>query len=151
MEKIKSNEEYKMQVACKQVYTILNLYNHELLSLRIPCNVLDNLRNNSAKDYEYNITCGNFNPDNLTEEALALLLVLFDEYFASQAQKDIINRFLNPSISINYDSSVLFKSTNNKDVPSFENKNTQECKDLIVCKSNIIKILINKIKSIFLK
>ena len=149
MEKIKSNVEYEMQVACKQVYTILNLYNQELLSLRIPCDVLDNLRNNSAQDYEYNITCGNFNPDDLTEEALALLLVLFDEYFASQEQKNIINRFLNPSI--NYDSSVLFKTTNNKDVSSFENKDTQECKDLIVCKSNIIKILINKFKSIFLK
>lgn len=31
---------------------ILSLYNQELLQLRIPKEVLDDLKNNSAKDYE---------------------------------------------------------------------------------------------------
>lgn len=46
------DEEYKMQKAYTQVYAILSLYNQELLQLRIPKEVLDDLKNNSAKDYE---------------------------------------------------------------------------------------------------
>ena len=102
------DEEYKMQVACKQIYTILNLYNKELLGLRIPKEVLDNLKNNSAKDYEYTINLNTFDPNTLTEETLALLLVLFDEYFANQTQKDKINRFLNAQNYEKYDSILLF-------------------------------------------
>ena len=36
-------EEYKIQIACKQVSVILDCYNQELLSLSIPKEVLDNL------------------------------------------------------------------------------------------------------------
>lgn len=87
-------EKYEMQVACKQVYTILSFYNQELLNLKIPKEVIRQLKNNSAKDYEYKINSETLEIDNLTEEAKAILLVLFDKYFANQNQKNKIDRFL---------------------------------------------------------
>ena len=122
-----------------------------MLGLRIPKEVLDNLKNNSAKDYEYTINLNTFDPNTLTEETLALLLVLFDEYFANQTQKDKINRFLNAQNYEKYDSILLFNSNKNYNMQKSESNNTQECKDLVVYESNIIKKIIEKIKSVFKK
>ena len=43
------DEEYRMQIACKQVYTILNLYNRELLCLILPEEVLRTKRKFSKR------------------------------------------------------------------------------------------------------
>jgi len=140
------DEEYRMQIACKQVYTILNLYNRELLCLILPEEVLRKLKENSAKDYEYNINPNTFSPDDITEEASAILLIIFDKYFANQTQKDKINRFLNTQDNENFDYNLLFK--NKKE----NNNNSYNCSDLVVYeKTNIIKKLIRKTKSIFQK
>lgn len=140
------DEEYRMQIACKQVYTILNLYNRELLCLILPEEVLRKLKENSAKDYEYNINPNTFSPDDITEEASAILLIIFDKYFANQTQKDKINRFLNTQDNENFDYNLLFK--NKKE----NNNNSSNCSDLVVYKkTNIIKKLIRKIRSIFQK
>ncbi len=146
---IKTNEEYKkMQVACKQVYTILSFYNQELLKLKIPEEVLDNLEKNSAKDYEYDITPETFDSNTLTEESSALLLILFSKYFASQAQKDKIDRFLNYQNYENYNTDALVTSKNNQ-VQEPKTDKIQENKQLIAySEQNIIKRIINKIKSI---
>ena len=145
-------EEYKMQVACKQVYTILSLYNQELLHLNIPEEVLDNLKNNSSKDYEYIINPETFDPNTLTEETLSLLLILFDKYFANQTQKDKINKFLNSQNYVKYDSNILFDSPkNNNNIKNLEYNNAQKNNDLIVYESNIIKRIFQKIKLIFKK
>ena len=140
------DEEYRMQIACKQVYTILNLYNRELLCLILPEEVLRKLKENSAKDYEYNINPNTFSPDDITEEASAILLIIFDKYFANQTQKDKINRFLNTQDNENFDYNLLFK--NKKE----NNNNSFNCSDLVVYeKTNIIKKLIRKTRSIFQK
>lgn len=140
------DEEYRMQIACKQVYTILNLYNRKLLCLILPEEVLRKLKENSAKDYEYNINPNTFSPDDITEEASAILLIIFDKYFANQTQKDKINRFLNTQDNENFDYNLLFK--NKKE----NNNNSYNCSDLVVYeKTNIIKKLIRKTKSIFQK
>ena len=140
------DEEYRMQIACKQVYTILNLYNRELLCLILPEEVLRKLKENSAKDYEYNINPNTFSPDDITEEASAILLIIFDKYFANQTQKDMINRFLNTQDNENFDYNLLFK--NKKE----NNNNSSNCSDLVVYeKTNIIKKLIRKTRSIFQK
>lgn len=139
------NEEYKMQIACKQVYTVLGFYNPELVNLKIPKEVLDKLEDNSAEDYDYNIEPNEFNPDTLTEEAIALLLILFDKYFANQNQKNKINKFLNDESDIKYDSTILFNSKKEKIIQN------EEGNDLVIYKSNIIKRIINKIKSILKK
>lgn len=140
------DEEYRMQIACKQVYTILNLYNRELLCLILPEEVLRKLKENSAKDYEYNINPNTFSPDDITEEASAILLIIFDKYFANQTQKDKINRFLNTQDNENFDYNLLFK--NKKE----NNNNSCNCSDLVVYeKTNIIKKLIRKTRSIFQK
>lgn len=140
------DEEYKMQIAYTQVYAILSLYNQELLQLRIPKEVLDDLKNNSAKDYEYIVDPNNFDPNTLTEESSALLLIIFEKYFANKTQKEKINRFLNPEHYENYDSDLLFKNRNN----NIEQSN-EECKEITIYESNIIKRILNKIKLIFQK
>lgn len=140
------DEEYKMQIAYTQVYTILSLYNQELLQLRIPKEVLENLKNNSAKDYNYIVDPNNFDPNTLTEESSALLLIIFEKYFANKTQKEKINRFLNPEHYENYDSDLLFKNRNN----NIEQSN-EECKEITIYESNIIKRILKKIKSIFQK
>lgn len=140
------DDEYRMQIACKQVYTILSLYNRELLCLILPEGVLRKLKENSAKDYEYNINPNTFSPDDITEEASAILLIIFDKYFANQTQKDKINRFLNTQDNENFDYNLLFK--NKKE----NNNNSSNCSDLVVYeKTNIIKKLIRKTRSIFQK
>jgi hypothetical protein len=140
------DDEYRMQIACKQVYTILSLYNRELLCLILPEGVLRKLKENSAKDYEYNINPNTFSPDDITEEASAILLIIFDKYFANQTQKDKINRFLNTQDNENFDYNLLFK--NKKE----NNNNSSNCSDLVVYeKTNIIKRLIRKTRSIFQK
>lgn len=140
------DEEYRMQIACKQVYTILNLYNRELLCLILPEEVLRKLKENSAKDYKCNINPNTFSPDDITEEASAILLIIFDKYFANQTQKDKINRFLNTQDNENFDYNLLFK--NKKE----NNNNSSNCSDLVVYeKTNIIKKLIRKTRSIFQK
>lgn len=140
------DEEYKMQIAYTQVYAILSLYNQELLQLRIPKEVLDDLKNNSAKDYEYIVDPNNFDPNTLTEESSALLLIIFEKYFANKTQKEKINRFLNPEHYENYDSDLLFKNRNNN-----VEENNEECKEITIYESNIIKRILKKIKSIFQK
>ena len=136
-------EEYKIQVACKQVSVILDCYNQELLSLSIPKEVLDNLKENSAKDYEYHINPDTFDVNTLTEEALALLLILYNEYFATKTQKTKIDMFLNPQNYTEYDYSKLFKKTK---------ENSTNDKQLIVYhEQNIIKKIIQKLKQIFLR
>ena len=144
-------EEYKMRIACKQVCTILSFYNQELLSIRIPKEILNNLKNNSAKDYEYNINPNTFDPNTLTEESIALLLVLFNKYFANHNQKDKINKFLNNQNYEKYDPTIMFNSNKNYTIQKNEFNNTQKCNDLVVYESNIIKRIIKKIKSIFQK
>ena len=140
------DEEYKMQIAYTQVYAILSLYNQELLQLRIPKEVLENLKNNSAKDYKYIVDHNNFDPNTLTEESSALLLIIFEKYFANKTQKEKINRFLNPEYYENYDSDLLFKNKNNN-----VEENNEECKEITIYESNIIKRILNKIKLIFQK
>lgn len=136
-------EEYKIQVACKQVSVILDCYNQELLSLSIPKEVLDNLKENSAKDYEYHINPDTFDVNTLTEEALALLLILYNEYFATKTQKRKIDMFFNPQNYTEYDYSKLFKKTK---------ENSTNDKQLIVYhEQNIIKKIIQKLKQIFLR
>ena len=135
------DEKYRMQIACKQVYTILNLYNRELLCLILPKEVLEKLKENSAKDYDYNINPNTFRSDDITDEASALLLIIFDKYFANQTQKDKISRFLNIYNSEKFNYDLLFKK---------KNHNISNSSDLVVYEEkNTIKSLIIKIKLIF--
>ena len=136
-------EEYKIQVACKQVSVILDCYNQELLSLSIPKEVLDNLKENSAKDYEYHINPDTFDVNTLTEEALALLLILYNEYFATKTQKRKIDMFLNPQNYTEYDYSKLFKKT--------KESSTNDKQLIVYHEQNIIKKIIQKLTQIFLR
>ncbi len=146
------DEDYKMQVACKQVYEILKLYNRDLLCARIPEEVINNLRENSAKDYEYNITPDTFDHNTVTEEASAMLLVLFDKYFANQTQKEKIDKFLNVQDLSSKNLNVLFKPKKEDDILNKETqKNEIISNDVVTYKTSLISKIIKKLKSIFQK
>ena len=146
------DEDYKMQIACKQVYTILSFYNRELLCLMLPKEILRKLKENSAKDYDYNIDPNTFNPDDITDEASAMLLILFGEYFANQTQKDKIDRFLNMQNNENFNYDILFNNKKENNIQEKKYNNSSNRRDLAVYEEkSIVKRLIRKIKSIFQK
>lgn len=138
------NEKYK--IACKQVSSILNCFNQELLNLVIPKDVIERINENSAKDYEYDVDIDAFDASTLTDEASALLLILFNEYLANETQKRKIDTALNPQNYTNYDYNDLFKSTAQNEI-NVENNNQLT----VVQKQNIIDKIIQKLKQIFLK
>lgn len=145
----KINEEYKIQIACKQVSTILNCYNQDLLKLTLPKEVLERLKENSATDYEYSINIDNFDPNTLTDESLALLLLLFNDYFATKGQKIKINAFLAQPQYTQYDYNKIFKQSKKHEV---KNNNVQPTNQLVVySKKNILKQLVQKLKRLFLR
>lgn len=125
----------KMQIAYTQVDTVLNFYNQDLLAISIPQGVRDYIRKNKSKSYRFNINANEFKADMLTAESVSVLLWIFENYFATEKQKEIILNW--EYHNINFE---------NKKVPNKETTNQE-----LVCvqeESFIIKI-INKIKLIF--
>ena len=115
----------------------------------MPKEVLERLKENSATDYEYNININNFDPNTLTDEALALLLLLFNDYFATKTQKMKINAFLAQPQYNQYDYNKIFKQSKKHEV---KNNNVQPTNQLVVySKKNILKQLVQKLKRLFLR
>lgn len=125
----------KMQIAYTQVDTVLNFYNQDLLAISIPQEVRDYIRNNKSKSYQFNINANEFKADMLTDESVSVLLWLFENYFATEKQKEIISNW--EYHNINFEN----KKVQNKETTNQELVCVQE-------ESFIIKI-INKIKLIF--
>ena len=80
----------KMQIAYTQVDTVLNFYNQDLLAISIPQEVRDYIRKNKSKSYRFNINANEFKADMLTAESVSVLLWIFENYFATEKQKEII-------------------------------------------------------------
>ena len=125
----------KMQIAYPQVDTVLNFYNQDLLAISIPQEVRDYIRKNKSKSYQFNINANEFKADMLTAESVSVLLWIFENYFATEKQKEIISNW--EYHNINFEN----KKVQNKETTNQELVCVQE-------ESFIIKI-INKIKLIF--
>lgn len=125
----------KMQIAYTQVDTVLNFYNQDLLAISIPQEVRDYIRKNKSKSYQFNINANEFKADMLTAESVSVLLWIFENYFATEKQKEIILNW--EYHNINFEN----KKVQNKETTNQELVCVQE-------ESFIIKI-INKIKLIF--
>lgn len=139
------NEKNKIQIACSQVDTILNFYNKELLSISIPDEIREYIRKNKDKDYKFNVTPKNFNPEMLTEEAVAILLFLFRDYLANDRQKKIILNWEYPNKKES-NIAVNFENYNRN-----QSKNVMNDNSLIISKrkNNIFDKIRNIIKCIF--
>ena len=124
-----------MQIAYTQVDTVLNFYNQDLLAISIPQEVRDYIRKNKSKSYQFNINANEFKADMLTAESVSVLLWIFENYFATEKQKEIISNW--EYHNINFEN----KKVQNKETTNQELVCVQE-------ESFIIKI-INKIKLIF--
>lgn len=125
----------KMQIVYTQVDTVLNFYNQDLLAISIPQEVRDYIRKNKSKSYQFNINANEFKADMLTAESVSVLLWIFENYFATEKQKEIISNW--EYHNINFEN----KKVQNKETTNQELVCVQE-------ESFIIKI-INKIKLIF--
>lgn len=125
----------KMQIAYTQVDTVLNFYNQDLLAISIPQEVRDYIRKNKSKSYQFNINANEFKADMLTAESVSVLLWIFENYFATEKQKEIISNW--EYHNINFE---------NKKV---QNKETTNQELVCVQKESFIIKIINKIKLIF--
>ena len=122
----------KMQIAYTQVDTVLNFYNQDLLAISIPQEVRDYIRKNKSKSYQFNINANEFKADMLTAESVSVLLWIFENYFATEKQKEIILNW--EYHNINFEN----KKVQNKETTNQELVCVQE-------ESFIIKIINKKI------
>ena len=122
---IEINTDYKIKVACSQVSALLKCYSQELLNIYIPKNIIDEINNNSASDYEYDVDLKTFNINSLTEESVALLLLIFNEYLSTKNQKEKIESYLDYCNQTQFSYDNLFKNKTKSNIKNINNKHTQ--------------------------
>ena len=105
----------KMQIAYTQVDTVLNFYNQDLLAISIPQEVRDYIRKNKSKSYQFNINANEFKADMLTAESVSVLLWIFENYFATEKQKEIISNWEYHNINFE-NKKVQNKETTNQEL-----------------------------------
>lgn len=125
----------KMRIAFSQVDTILNFYNQDLLDISIPREVREYIKENKSKDYEFNIKANEFKPEMLTKESVCILFWIFENYFATRKQKEIISKWEYPNINFSKKESESQEDINQELVP--------------VKEEGLISKVISKIKLIF--
>ncbi len=143
---IEINTDYKIKVACSQVSALLKCYSQELLNIYIPKNIIDEINNNSASDYEYDVDLKTFNINSLTEESVALLLLIFNEYLSTKNQKEKIESYLDYCNQTQFSYDNLFKNKTKSNIKNINNKHTQL---IVYSNENIIMKIIHKIKNFF--
>ena len=143
---IEINTDYKIKVACSQVSALLKCYSQELLNIYIPKNIIDEINNNSASDYEYDVDLKTFNINSLTEESVALLLLIFNEYLSTKNQKEKIESYLDYCNQTQFSYDNLFK---NKTKSNIKNINNKHIYLIVYSNENIIMKIIHKIKNFF--
>lgn len=130
----------KMQIAFSQVDTILNFYNQDLLDISIPQEVREYIKENKSKEYMFNIKANEFKSEMLTEESVCILLWIFENYFATRKQKEIISKWEYPNINF-----LKRESERQEDI---KQENIKQ--ELVPVKEeSLISKVISKIKLIF--
>ncbi len=117
------------------------------------------------KDINYSFTIDENKPLNvqdISEEANAILVSLYRDYFATEKQKEILNNILEENEKIyqenlrkKYNPDDIFKkettqTAENTTIENIDEINSEQTQ-LIEYKENIFTKIIKKIKSIFLK
>lgn len=143
----------KYAKAYTEVLEILSHFSEEEYS-RIPKEKIEFYKNNMDTNYEFKI-----NPQidlfeqDISEEANAIMISLFRDYFATEKQKEKLKILLYQNQSIQEQEKAKKYNPNNL----FENKKQQDIKEniattqyaMIKYKKNIFKDIINKIFSYF--
>lgn len=139
--------------AFTQVYVILNELDDEDYD-KIPPEVVDAIRKNRNKEYEFEIDESVDLKDNkLLPEARALLFKIYRDYLASEGQRKKILKMQNEERA---KKELKKQQQYNSDVFAIkkqesELKATQQTTDLVSYKENIFKRIWDKLRGVFKK
>lgn len=140
--------------AYKEIYEILKIFPHELVS-KIPQEKITFFQNNMDANYEYNISKETFDGRTMLRETQAILTILFRDYWATPAQKEKILNYektyrssLQENSKVKYSSDNLFK----KQETLTEQSNEKAVETALVeHKESFVKKIINKFLNFFRK
>lgn len=90
---------YRNACAYKEIYEILKIFPDELVS-KIPKSKIDFFYNNMDKSYDYYVSKDSFDWKNMLEETVAILIILYRDYWATPEQKEILIEFIKTAQSI---------------------------------------------------
>lgn len=149
-----------MITAYKRAYTevieIIKYFPNEEYA-KIPLEKINYYKENMDKDYNFKINPNiELEKQNISREANAILVTLFNDYFATDRQKEILNNLLKQNQQIleelkqeKYNPSNLFmqSKTQQQNTVTIQENNSEN--SLIGIKENFFTKFINFIKNIF--
>lgn len=149
-----------MITAYKRAYTevieIIKYFSNEEYA-KIPLEKINYYKENMDKDYNFKINPNiELEKQNISREANAILVTLFNDYFATDRQKEILNNLLKQNQQIleelkqeKYNPSNLFmqSKTQQQNTVTIQEDNSEN--SLIGIKENFFTKFINFIKNIF--
>lgn len=149
-----------MITAYKRAYTevieIIKYFPNEEYA-KIPLEKINYYKENMDKDYNFKINPNiELEKQNISREANAILVTLFNDYFATDRQKEILNNLLKQNQQIleelkqeKYNPSNLFmqSKTQQQNKVTIQENNSEN--SLIEIKENFFTKFINFIKNIF--
>jgi hypothetical protein len=149
-----------MITAYKRAYTevieIIKYFPNEEYA-KIPLEKINYYKENMDKDYNFQINPNiELEKQNISREANAILVTLFNDYFATDRQKEILNNLLKQNQQIleeqkqeKYNPSNLFmqSKTQQQNTVTIQENNSEN--SLIEIKENFFTKFINFIKNIF--
>ena len=149
-----------MITAYKRAYTevieIIKYFPNEEYA-KIPLEKINYYKENMDKDYNFKINPNiELEKQNISREANAILVTLFNDYFATDRQKEILNNLLKQNQQIleelkqeKYNPSNLFmqSKTQQQNTVTIQENNSEN--SLVEIKENFFTKFINFIKNIF--
>lgn len=149
-----------MITAYKRAYTevieIIKYFPNEEYA-KIPLEKINYYKENMDKDYNFKINPNiELEKQNISREANAILVTLFNDYFATDRQKEILNNLLKQNQQIleelkqeKYNPNNLFmqSKTQQQNTVTIQENNSEN--SLIEIKENFFTKFINFIKNIF--
>lgn len=149
-----------MITAYKRAYTevieIIKYFPNEEYA-KIPLEKINYYKENMDKDYNFKINPNiELEKQNISREANAILVTLFNDYFATDRQKEILNNLLKQNQQIleelkqeKYNPNNLFMQSKTQQQNTVTIKENNSENSLIEIKENFFTKFINFIKNIF--
>ena len=143
--------------ACTEVLVLLKYYLKDDDYNKIPKDVIAFYEKNKDINYEYKIdTSLTLEEQQISEKANAIIVTIFRDYFASETQKEKLERILINNDKVieerkreQYNPDDIFK--NNKIEEIQEEQNIEDTQMIEYREENILNKIINKIKGFFEK
>lgn len=143
--------------ACTEVLVLLKYYLKDDDYNKIPKDVIAFYEKNKDVNYEYKIDTNlSLEEQEISEKANAIIITIFRDYFASETQKEKLERILINNDKVieerkreQYNPDDIFK--NNKIEEIQEEQNIEDTQMIEYREENILNKIINKIKGFFEK